>query len=73
MCNGIPPWIPVVVEPFAVVKNIVSCFDRVFATWTHKIFPREESKSVLTYWCVIDYCSCGSSTKRIGVAKLFKS
>jgi len=70
--NRIPSWISVVVEPFAVMINMVSCFDRVIAIWTHKVFPREESKSVLAYWYIIDYYSCSSSTKQIGAAKLSK-
>ena len=32
VCNEIPPQIPVVVEPFAVMKNMMSCFDKVFTT-----------------------------------------
>ena len=72
MYNGIFFRIPVVVVPFAIIKNIMSCFDRIEATQILKLFLREEFKSVFTYWYMIDNCSCSSGIKQIGVTKEFK-
>ena len=69
MCNGIPPWVSIVVESFVIIKDMISCLDRIFATQTLEFFLREKSKSIFSYRGVICYCSCSPSTKQIWMAK----
>jgi len=47
----------------------MSCFYRIFTIWIYDIFPREESKSILSYQCMIDDCSCSSSAKQVELIK----
>ena len=40
MYNGIPSKISVVVVSFALIKNMISYFDRIEATQALKLFPK---------------------------------
>jgi len=57
MSNWIPPQIPVLVKPSALMKDVSSCFNRIQTTQTRKVFIREELEMVFSYWSMIGYSS----------------
>ena len=65
----VPPWIPIVVVSFVLIKYVLSCFDRVESIWVLKFFFGKKSKSVFTYRSMIEYSSQDSSVKQIRMFK----
>jgi len=71
MNNRIPMWIPLFVKSLAIIKNVLSWFDGILATWITKFFVREESESIFTCQYMISDSSGGSNTKQVRMAKVF--
>ena len=65
-------WIPVLVIPFAFMKNMMSRFDRVITTWIAEILPREKSQPVFAYKSMVHDHSCCSCTKQVQITKVFE-
>jgi len=57
MCHCILSRIPITVEPFIFMENVLSSFDRILTTWTLKFFLRKEPEIIFFYRSMIDNSS----------------
>ena len=57
MCYCILSRIPITIEPFIFMENVLSSFDRILTTWTLKFFLRKEPEIIFFYRSMIDNSS----------------
>jgi len=56
---------------FALMQDVLSCFNGVCTAWTAEIFLREKFQPTFTYRSMICNSSSHSSTQRVGMAEVF--
>ena len=62
LTNCIPHWIPIFVEPPAIMEDVTSGFDWIRSAWTVKAFSWEKSQMIFPYWSMVCDSSSGSCT-----------
>jgi len=60
------------IEPSALIKDVLSSFNGIKTTQTAENFIREKAKIEFSYWSMIGYSSHSSGAECVGVAKILK-
>ena len=70
--NHVFSWIPILVIPSVLMKDILPRFNRIIATWTTEIFSGKKLQPIFPNGSIISNCSCSSCTKRIRMPNILK-
>jgi len=60
------------IEPSALMKDVLSSFNGIKTTQTAENFIREKAKIEFSYWSMIGYSSHSSGAEYVRVAKILK-